>query len=1194
MFSRRVGVAVFLSVWLLCSGALWAAPTTSQQAEKAVRGWLKGNPKPLDTALGEGVLRTETFSDPNGEAAYHVVYLDPSGFVIVPADDLVEPIICFSSDGSYDASEENCLGALVSRDVPSRIATARSFWRASNKKMEFKDLDESETAAMQKAGAKAQRKWAKLSAYAGACEGGSSNRADLAGDGGGSQGDRLETISEVWVAPLVQSKWAQGNVCYNPVLACYNYYTPPYEPGDPNNYVCGCTATAGAQLMRYHEHPTEGIGVHEYEIRFDGMKHTAYTRGGDGEGGPYNWGLMVLEPGSSCETLTQAQREAIGALCYDAGICCKTAYSSRVSCAIFSFLETALTSLFGYSNSIHASELPGLPKSNFNAMINPNLDARHPVMLALYNPGGHAVVCDGYGYDTSTLYHHINMGYAGQGMWYNLPYVGNYKYVHQCIYNVFVEGTGEIISGRVTEHPGWPVSGVTITAERDGGGTYQAQTDSKGIYALLKVPSDSSYTITATKEGYSFPTQYATTGTSLDSTDYTGNCWGVNFAWDVPTELTPYSNFETTRIGENNPFRPQGTTYTLTNNGTTSIDWTASDAEGWLEITPNAGTLNPSQSVEISVCVGQNAYNLGKGDYSELISFTNTTDGYTQKRMAFLHFSNDYFTEEFEGGDSNIDQMTTLYPDGSDIFYKAWATAVSQFPTDPSGGTVITFSTPWDYSWQQVCLDGGQQVSLYGVNYSQFYVGNNGSIVFHTGVDPYDISLEGHFTVPRISGLLTYLGAWEEGATVSYKQLKDKVAVTFENVPHINGSGQLYSFQVEMFFNGRIRITHLNADLDLGTPAVVGLSQGNGVPEDFAESDWSDYSSLWPEVQNVDKDIWYTSIQDSVDEANSGDEIVVYPSGYCETVDFGGKGIVLRSMYPDDWFAVGATIIDGKGSGTVVTFDEGEAAGSVLTGFTITGGDAASAAGGGICCVNSSPTISNCVITGNSALFSGGMDNDGASPTVKNCVFSGNTAEWDGGGMGNFNGSSPILINCLFYDNTASFWGYGGGMENVYSSPTIINCTFFDNYADYKGGGIDNYNCSPLVKNCIFWGNDADDGEKQDGPEIYNGGSSAPNFAYCDIEGALNGSKCGGGDSTDGGGNINSAPSFANSNDPSGTDNVWGTKDDGLSGGPCIDAGDNSATSEPNDITGNTRVIDGDGDETATVDMGPYEYDPDS
>ena len=49
--------------------------------------------------------------------------MNPSGFVIVSADDLAEPVVAFvSGDGLYDPSPDNPLGALISRDLPGRIA----------------------------------------------------------------------------------------------------------------------------------------------------------------------------------------------------------------------------------------------------------------------------------------------------------------------------------------------------------------------------------------------------------------------------------------------------------------------------------------------------------------------------------------------------------------------------------------------------------------------------------------------------------------------------------------------------------------------------------------------------------------------------------------------------------------------------------------------------------------------------------------------------------------------------------------------------------------------------------------------------------------------------------------------------------------------------------------------------------------
>ncbi len=70
---------------------------------------------------------------------------------------------------------------------------------------------------------------------------------------------------------------------------------------------------------------------------------------------------------------------------------------------------------------------------------------------------------------------------------------------------------------------------------------------------------------------------------------------------------------------------------------------------------------------------------------------------------------------------------------------------------------------------------------------------------------------------------------------VSRKQLADRAVVTWENVP-VFGSGNSNTFQIEMFFDGRIRLSWLGIGAD---NCIVGLSDGLGVPDEFEEIDFS-------------------------------------------------------------------------------------------------------------------------------------------------------------------------------------------------------------------------------------------------------------------------------------------------------------------------------------------------------------------
>ncbi|MFZ5452860.1 MAG: C10 family peptidase [Thermodesulfobacteriota bacterium] len=515
---RRSGILALGLVACLWAAALfsatgaWAKPTTPEQARTVVLNWLGLDALPLGAGLGRQIKEVQTFYH-GRTAAYYVVYLNPSGIVFLPADDLVEPIIGFMPTGHYDPSPDNPLGALVSRDIPGRVLA-----------VEAKEAQGVEALAPESPQIKAQRKWNLLSQTTGteALEFG------------------LSSISDVRVDAFIASRWDQTTVSGN---ACYNYYTPPNSAGSASNYPCGCVATAMSQLMRYWRHPSAGIGVTSSYIWVDGSLALRNTRGGNGSGGPYSWDYMELVPDASTSS---TQRAAIGALTADAGVSVNMSYTSGGSGANTLSAADALKNTFGYANAIkgYNSGL-NLPETNRNAMVNPNLHAGYPVLFGIcyydgyYTYNGHAIVCDGYGYNSSTMYHHLNMGWSGsQDLWYNLPNIGtgySFNSVYKCVYNVYPTGSGEIIAGRVTQDDGvTPISGVTVSATA-GGSTYNAlaPTTSTGVYAIPKVPSSTTFTVTASKAGYAFSSQSVTTGASTDNTTTTGNRWPLDFVGSV-------------------------------------------------------------------------------------------------------------------------------------------------------------------------------------------------------------------------------------------------------------------------------------------------------------------------------------------------------------------------------------------------------------------------------------------------------------------------------------------------------------------------------------------------------------------------------------------------------------------------------------------------------------------------------------
>jgi hypothetical protein len=124
------------------------------------------------------------------------------------------------------------------------------------------------------------------------------------------------------------------------------------------------------------------------------------------------------------------------------------------------------------------------------------------------------------------------------------------------------------------------------------------------------------------------------------------------------------------------------------------------------------------------------------------------------------------------------------------------------------------------------------------------------------------------------------------------------------------------------------------------------------------------------------------------------------PGTYVENLDLLGKAITLTSTDPTDPSVVAATIIDGNQNGSVITCNSGEGPDTLVTGLTITNGLAPSGGNSG-----SSPTVTRCTFSGNTATISGpgategggGMYNGGSNPIVSHCTFSGNTGP--GAGM---------------------------------------------------------------------------------------------------------------------------------------------------------------------------------------------------
>jgi hypothetical protein len=379
------------------------------------------------------------------------------------------------------------------------------------------------------------------------------------------------------------------------------------------------------------------------------------------------------------------------------------------------------------------------------------------------------------------------------------------------------------------------------------------------------------------------------------------------------------------------------------------------------------------------------------------------------------------------------------------------------------------------------------------------------------------------------------------------------------------------------------------------------------------------------------------TIQAAIQTARDGDTVLVARGVYMESLDFLGRNIRVVS---EDGPAV--TALDGGRVRSLVSFVRGETRQAVLEGFTVRNGRA-SAAAGAIRIQSSSPSLIGNVIRDNVACANGaGVLIAGGSPLLRGnrfennrqtgCagglgggvavtapgaallagnVFESNLAD-EGGGVALIDAGAPTLIDNAFRGNAAT--GAGGAIlvANL-SDPVIAQNTFIANRAGRSGGAVSwlvpNGRRGPILANNTFVDNDCSNGSSlfADGFDaaalIANnimvgslpaqtvlvvgrfGDMLLPVIRGNDVL-ALAGRGYGGlaPDLTGIAGNIAVDPQFENQR--SGDFRL-------LFGSRCVDAGFPGVPSLPvQDPEGDDRVIDGDGDGSAVIDIGADEFSP--
>ena len=194
------------------------------------------------------------------------------------------------------------------------------------------------------------------------------------------------------VGPLLVTTWDQ--------IAPYNALCPsdPNARPDCNGRVLtGCVATAMAQIMKYHEHPPQGVGSHSYT-------HSTYgTLSANFGDATYQWSNMP-------PALTAESSSDVATLMYHCGVAVEMDYGAEGSSPTKD-VPNALSTYFGYDQSIKHIYQSNYKSDDWYTILRTELDAGRPIYYSGDNGvDGHAWVCDGY---NSENHFHFNWGWGG-------------------------------------------------------------------------------------------------------------------------------------------------------------------------------------------------------------------------------------------------------------------------------------------------------------------------------------------------------------------------------------------------------------------------------------------------------------------------------------------------------------------------------------------------------------------------------------------------------------------------------------------------------------------------------------------------------------------------------------------------------------------------------------------------------------
>lgn len=361
---------------------------------------------------------------------------DGNGFVIMSADDVVFPVLAYSTNNPISLT-----------DMPDNV----EYWLGDYENqirwhIEGKHIQSGEVAEA----------WQHLSSL---------TPTQLKA--------MSQNVLQTNTANLLTTTWSQ-----------YPHYNAqcPYDSNSGQNTMTGCVATAMAQIMKYWEHPLRGMGSYSYNDPPYGWQSADFSDT------IFDYASM---PNKVNSYSSQAGKDAVALLMRRCGIAVEMEYGVDGSSAAtigegtvgYKSAENAYREYFKYMHTLHSVSLSDYTDNAWVALLKDEINNSRPVHYSAgdeYEGGGHSFICCGYD-NTGKLY--FNWGWNGNNDGYFTIGQLNPGSDHYNARNKAIIG----ITPDTTESA---TTTVTLTADIPGAATltgaetYNSYTDEATIMAI--------------------------------------------------------------------------------------------------------------------------------------------------------------------------------------------------------------------------------------------------------------------------------------------------------------------------------------------------------------------------------------------------------------------------------------------------------------------------------------------------------------------------------------------------------------------------------------------------------------------------------------------------------------------------------------------------------------------------------------